>query len=260
MEYIDVQYIRSRGNVREEVDDSLAASIAERGIMVPIIVSPADDGFYEVKDGHRRLKAALSLGMQFVPYVEVEQVEYESDYVIQQVIINNERKLIGYLDMAKTFAKLKELGMLQKEIAASFGTTSADVSLALATLEASPKLQKAVADGRLAPSAIEPLLPLPLEQQEALADTAIRLKTVRKIRDLVETEKRKSLTKSHAPEEAVESAEDGVGMLVLTALETAKNDLSMVADLPVTDAELKKRGRLAVKELLELARRLESSM
>lgn len=262
MEYIDVRHIKSRGNVREEVDTSLAGSIAARGIMVPLIVSPAGDNSneYELKDGHRRIKAAQSLGIQQVPCVVVEQAEYESDHIIQQVLINNEREPIGYLDMAKVFAKLKELGMLQKDIAVHFGTTSANVSLALATLEASPKLQNAVAEGRLAPSAIEPLLPLSLEQQEALADTAIRLKTVRKIRDLTETEKRKSNPKKHSPEMAQGSPEDSFGSLVLAALETAKNDLSVVADLPITDSELKKRGRLAVEELIALARRIEQTL
>lgn len=265
MDVITVDKLVSEGNVRSEEGSSLADSIAAEGVLCPIVIYPLTNGMYGIKDGHRRVSALRALGWNEIPCVVVPQVNSEVDEIIHQIVMNNQREAIGYLDMARTFAVLKGYGMKQKDIADRLGTTAANVSLALAALEAHPKLQEAVANGRLAPSAVEPLLPLPLEVQERLADTAIRLRTVRKITDLVETEKRKL---AHAEptmspnqeslEESVEE-EDALGVLVLTALETAITDLSTVADFPITDPTLKQRGRLAVKELVELAKQMEKS-
>src|SRR5919199_4645872 len=69
-------------NLRRSVGDikALAKSIAEVGIVVPLIVTPAEDGTYLLAAGERRLTAARAAGLAAAPCVvkhltEAEQVE-----------------------------------------------------------------------------------------------------------------------------------------------------------------------------------------
>ena len=56
-------------SVREDREMSaLIASVAENGVLMPIIVRPNQDG-YEILSGHRRTFAARSLGMETIPAI-----------------------------------------------------------------------------------------------------------------------------------------------------------------------------------------------
>src|SRR5215208_1399636 len=54
---------------------SLAASIADAGIVQPLIVRPLPDGRYELIDGARRLRAARAAGVQTVPAIVRDEAE-----------------------------------------------------------------------------------------------------------------------------------------------------------------------------------------
>ena len=45
----------------------LAESVAELGIVTPLIVSLQNDGAFIVVDGYRRYRAAAALGLEFLP-------------------------------------------------------------------------------------------------------------------------------------------------------------------------------------------------
>lgn len=53
----------------EEKIRELADSIKEQGIIQPLVVSPADDGKYELIAGERRLRASRMIGLERVPAV-----------------------------------------------------------------------------------------------------------------------------------------------------------------------------------------------
>ena len=49
--------------------DDMAESVKENGILLPIIVRPADSNTYEVLSGHNRVKAAKAAGLNSVPAI-----------------------------------------------------------------------------------------------------------------------------------------------------------------------------------------------
>lgn len=57
------------GNVRRDLrlTPEFLASVTAVGILVPLRVTPTDDGGYRVIDGHRRLAAAIKTGRAEVP-------------------------------------------------------------------------------------------------------------------------------------------------------------------------------------------------
>jgi ParB/RepB/Spo0J family partition protein len=57
--------VRVYGDPDDECED-LLASVAERGILVPLVVTPEEDGF-ELLSGHRRWACARRLGLEAVP-------------------------------------------------------------------------------------------------------------------------------------------------------------------------------------------------
>jgi len=79
--------IRVRENVRE-LDvahvENLAQSIALRGVLVPLIVRPVDDG-YELVAGYHRIAACRSLGLPDVPVVVREHAGSSADSAAENV-------------------------------------------------------------------------------------------------------------------------------------------------------------------------------
>jgi len=56
--------------------ENLVSSISLFGVLEPLIVFPIQDeaGYYQVVSGNRRLNAAIKLGLEEIPCVEIEPV------------------------------------------------------------------------------------------------------------------------------------------------------------------------------------------
>lgn len=65
----------------EEELDRLAASIAQEGILVPVVVFEGDDNTYTLIDGERRYKCANRLGFESVPALIAEQKDETANLV-----------------------------------------------------------------------------------------------------------------------------------------------------------------------------------
>jgi len=259
---IKLEEIVSPGNPRTDLDEikSLAESLRENGQLVPIQVYRAD-GHYFLKFGHRRVAAARSLGWDTIHAVVEEPPANEAELLIAQYNENEQRKGMGYLDRARVFARLRELGQTQKSIATRFGVSDSEVSLALATLRADPKLQKAVEEGRVAPSAIEPLLSQPLDIQAALADRAIAEKTVRRIARLVSAEKARVTSYKQKREDpspvSDEDDFDPMGEMMSQELKEALEHLRLVEETLRLYPDIQRQVRPSVEELVRKAANLK---
>lgn len=241
-------------NIREVRPDDpetqdLAASMRKYGQEVEVRVFKAQ-GKYYLKSGHRRLVAARLLGWDVIRAIVDEQQD-EVSFIMSQFIENELRKGMSFIEKAKTFARLKDLGLSQKEIAEKFATSESDVSIALSTLRAAPKIQDAVDRGYLAPSAIEPLLSLPAEEQEELAGPAIQAKTARKITALVKAHKARKKSKQEIVQETDDS--DPILALIEQELSEALLHLNVAASMPITSAQAAQRIRPRVEDLVRQA-------
>ena len=108
------------GNPRKRFDetalDELAASIAARGVIQPIIVRPVGEGKYQLVAGERRWRAAQKARLHEIPALVRELSERE---VMALALIENlQREDLNPVEEARAYHRLaEEEGMTQAEIA-----------------------------------------------------------------------------------------------------------------------------------------------
>lgn len=105
-----------RSHFDEEALDSLASSIAARGVIQPIIVTPVAGGRYQLVAGERRWRAAQRARLHEIPAIvrELDQREVMALALIE----NLQREDLNPVEEARAYHKLsEEEGMTQAEIA-----------------------------------------------------------------------------------------------------------------------------------------------
>lgn len=249
---IPIRLILTDHNIRVS-DEELAPSLSENKQIEPIQVYRNKD-YYRIIHGHRRYAAAVKLGWETVRAILVFPPEDPAEILIQQLIANRDRKDLSYFEVAQVYKALRDkYGWKQRQIAKRFGTSDAEVSLAISLLEANEAIQQAVEDGRISPSAVEPLLALSKEDQEELAQAAIRAKTTRKVRDLVKTHQRiKDLDKFEAEQESVLPNDiDPLSTLPLVELEEVREHLANIRLMSIRDESVATQVRAVIKMLIK---------
>ncbi|WP_404479530.1 ParB/RepB/Spo0J family partition protein [Novosphingobium sp. BL-52-GroH] len=100
----------------ESALEELAASIAQRGVIQPIIVRPLDNGRYQLVAGERRWRAAQKAQLHEIPALVRELTDRE---VMALALIENlQREDLNPIEEARAYNRLSELeGMTQAEIA-----------------------------------------------------------------------------------------------------------------------------------------------
>lgn len=126
---------------------SLVESVRAHGILQPLVVRPAGDGFQLIA-GERRLRAAQNLGLAEVPVHIVnfnDQQVYEAALVenIQRSDLNPIEKAVGFKDY------LDKFGLTQDQFAARLGLDRTTISNLLGLLNLPAEVQEAVRLGQL---------------------------------------------------------------------------------------------------------------
>lgn len=105
----------------------LRSSIADKGILEPILVRPREDGRFTIISGERRFRAALEAGLEEVPCIEMHVSDEE---LLEIALIENlQRKDLTPLEEADGFAALQEKhGYTHEEIAGSVGKSRVTVT------------------------------------------------------------------------------------------------------------------------------------
>jgi ParB family transcriptional regulator, chromosome partitioning protein len=108
------------GNPRKHFDeaalDELAASIAARGVIQPIIVRPTGPGAYQLVAGERRWRAAQKAQLHEIPAL-VRELD-ERDVMALALIENLQREDLNPVEEARAYQRLAdEEGMTQSDIA-----------------------------------------------------------------------------------------------------------------------------------------------
>ena len=126
----------------------LAASIREKGVLQPVIVSRGSDGGYELVAGERRVRAAKLAGLKSVPAI-LRQTDAE-DALEVAIIENIQREDLGPIETAEAFELLvKRHGYTQEKLAARVGKERATVANYLRLLKLPPEVKKFVNSGDL---------------------------------------------------------------------------------------------------------------
>jgi ParB family chromosome partitioning protein len=127
---------------------SLAASIADAGIVQPLIVRPLADGRYELIAGERRWRAAREAGVQTVPAIIRDEAEAGR---LQTALIENvAREGLNPVDEARACAALVEdLGLSKEELARRLGRSRSAISNLIRLLDLPDEVLELLASGDL---------------------------------------------------------------------------------------------------------------
>jgi len=106
---------------------ALAESIAEAGVIQPLIVRPLPDGRYELIAGERRWRAAREAGLDLLPAVIRDEDEARR---MQTALIENvAREDLNPVDEARACAALvEELGLTKEDLGRRIGRSRVAIS------------------------------------------------------------------------------------------------------------------------------------
>jgi ParB family transcriptional regulator, chromosome partitioning protein len=174
-----------RSRFDDETLSELAASIREVGILQPIVVRRAGQGF-EVVTGERRLRAAKLAGMATVPVVLRDSDD--ADLLREALIENIHREDLNPVELAEAFRQLlDDLGLKQEELAERVGVSRSHIANTIRLLALPLEVQQLLADDRLSAGHARALLAL--GEHEAITSLSLRVVaedlSVREIEEIV---------------------------------------------------------------------------
>lgn len=162
---------------REVFDDAelegLAVSIADLGLLQPIVVRQREEGVFELIAGERRVRAARLAELTHLPAI-VRHTE-DTDLLKEALVENIHRVQLNPLEEAAAYRQLlDDFGFTQEELAASLGRSRPSITNALRLLALPPGVQRRVAAGVLSAGHAKALLAIDdVAVQERLADRIV---------------------------------------------------------------------------------------
>jgi len=162
----------------------LMQSIQDKGLLEPIIVRPAEDGF-EVVAGMRRFEACRRLGWRRLPAHVVELDDREAFEV--SLLENIQRETLNPIEEARAFRNyVEEFGYGgETELARRIGKSQEYVSRRIGLLSLPEGVQDQIMRRRIAPSVAQELTMLNDDDAEEMAEEigadGLSLREVRRI-------------------------------------------------------------------------------
>src|SRR5581483_566055 len=149
---LGIEEIRpNRAQPRRHFDEvhieELAESIRSKGVLLPLIVRRASEGYVLVA-GERRWRAAQKAGLRELPVMVREVTDKEAFEIA--LIENIQREDLNPVEEAEAFKRLiEEHGLTQEELAARVGKDRSTVANALRLLRLPEPIKQAIVAGQL---------------------------------------------------------------------------------------------------------------
>ena len=146
------EIVPNRDQPRKQFDDEaladLSASIAQHGVLQPLLVRPMPDGTYQLVAGERRWRASRMAGLTEVPVVIRDMNEQEAAELalienLQREDLNPMEEAIGYRTLMDNY------GMTQEQAAQVVNKSRPAVTNALRLLQLPEAVAEMVASGKL---------------------------------------------------------------------------------------------------------------
>jgi ParB family chromosome partitioning protein len=126
----------------------LAASIKEKGVLQPIIVSRTGDGTFRLIAGERRWRATALAGLKKIPAMVKDVASADSLEIA--LIENIQREDLNPVETAEAFHRLmKDFSLTQEDLSAKVGKERATVANYLRLLKLPDEIKRLVNDGSL---------------------------------------------------------------------------------------------------------------
>ncbi len=150
-----------RKTFEEESLRQLADSIAEHGVLQPIIVreSPGVPGVYEIIAGERRWRASKMAGLSEMPVVIFDGNDLKAAQVaiienVQRQDLNPLEEALGYRDLIERF------DLTQEQVASQVGKSRPTITNMMRLLELPDEVLRMLKDGRISTGHARTLLSL----------------------------------------------------------------------------------------------------
>ena len=228
---VDIAHIvpnryQPRGHFDEETLGALSASIAEVGVIQPIIVREIEEG-YEIVAGERRWRAAQRAGLRSIP--ALVRSSDDKGALETAVIENVHRQDLNALEEAAAYRQLMDdFGLTQENVAERVGRSRSAVANTIRLLSLAPSVQRLIVEGHLSAGHGRALLALDddVSRQELAEQIVSESLSVR------EVERRAAAMTVEVGEEESAGAEErdssndeiGAGVLELEELLSARLD------------------------------------
>lgn len=171
----------------EEALADLAASIAQYGVLQPLLVAPAENGRYLLIAGERRLRASRMAELTEVPVIISE---YTSQQIAEIALIENlQREDLHYLEEAEGYEQLMEqFHLTQEAMAARVGKKQSTIANKLRLLRLSQQVRKVLVEAELSERHARALLKLEddVKRLEALELIIARRYNVRQTEEYID--------------------------------------------------------------------------
>lgn len=162
----------NRGQPRRQFDDEplreLAESIAQHGVLQPLLVRPLTSGGYQLVAGERRWRAARMAGLTEVPVVIREMTEREAAELA--LIENLQREDLNPMEEAQGYRTLMETyGLTQEEAAKAVNKSRPTVTNALRLLHLPKEVSGLLEEGKLSAGHARAILSFDTEAEQIAA-------------------------------------------------------------------------------------------
>ena len=162
----------NKAQPRKQFDEGmladLAASIAQHGVLQPLLVRPMADGSYQLVAGERRWRAARMAGLTDVPVVVRELTDRETAELA--LIENLQRQDLNPMEEAYGYrALIEQYGLTQDEVAKAVNKSRPAVANALRLLNLPSELATMVPHGALSAGHARTLLSFETPQEQLAA-------------------------------------------------------------------------------------------
>jgi ParB family chromosome partitioning protein len=170
----------------EEALATLTASVAELGVLQPILVREVGEDRFELIAGERRWRAAKRAGLPSIPVVVRTVDEVLS---LEQALVENlHREDLNPLEEAAAYQQLMEdFSLTQEQVAQKVGRSRSGVANTLRLFQLPPSIQRLVAENQLAAGHAKALLGTPDRafQEQLARDIVARGLSVREAEEAV---------------------------------------------------------------------------
>lgn len=149
-----------------ELED-LQESIAQNGILQPLVVSRLDDGSYELIAGERRLRAATALKWSRVPCVVRRDVKSDQSRLVYALIENIQRENLNPIEEALAYNQLnKDFGLTHEEIGQRVGKSRVGITNIVRVLQLPAEIQRGMVEGKITMGHAKAILMIPDEEKQ----------------------------------------------------------------------------------------------
>lgn len=149
-----------------ELED-LQESIAQNGILQPLVVARLENGTYELIAGERRLRAARALRWEKVPCVVRRDVKSDQSRLVYALIENIQRENLNPIEEALAYNQLnKDFGLTHEEIGARMGKSRVGVTNIVRVLQLPQEIQRGLVEGKITMGHAKAILMIPDEDKQ----------------------------------------------------------------------------------------------